>query len=121
MTISLSAQLTAVVVTFAMALFLSAVVILSVIPVLEALIGRRKITIPDLPATFENLGIALALVGFTARATEVSAIGVGLVFLGACLAARRVRAPLHPVLEKSLLVSGIVSLGVLAEFFYLAT
>ena len=126
--ISLSAKITGLIVTTSMGLFLTAVAILCVVPLVQAIVERQRPRLPDLPAILENLGIALAIGGFAFRATETAAIGVGLALLGAVYGATRHRSRkgardaangLHPFLQKAMLVCGVVSLGVLGEYYYL--
>lgn len=125
--ITLSAKITGLIVTASMAMFLTAVAILCVVPLMQAIVERRRPDLPDLPAIFENLGIAVAIGGFAFRATEGAAIGVAMALLGAALGAgRRTRkqsadspGSLHPFLQKAMLVCGVVSLGALGEYYYL--
>ena len=125
--ISLSAKITGLIVTTSMGLFLTAVAILCVLPIIQASVERRRPELPDLPAVFENLGIAIAIGGFTFRVSEAAAIGVALALLGAVYGATRktggkgkdAALGLHPILEKTMLVGGVLSLGVLGEYYYL--
>lgn len=125
--ITLSAKLTSVIVTTSMGLFLTAVAILCILPLIQASVERRPPELPDLPAVFENLGIALAIGGFTFQVTEAAAVGVTLALLGAAYGTVRKQkgkrgdpaAGLHPILEKAMLVCGVLSLGALGEFYYL--
>ena len=125
--ITLSAKLTSVIVTTSMGLFLTAVAILCILPLIQASVERRPPELPDLPAVFENLGIALAIGGFTFRVTEAAAVGVTLALLGAVYGVVRKQkgkrrdpaAGLHPILETAMLVGGVLSLGALGEFYYL--
>lgn len=125
--ISLSAKVTGLIVTASMGLFLTAVAILFVVPLVQAIVERRRPDPPDLPAVFENLGIALAIAGFAFRVTEAAAIGVALALLGAAYGygRRNIRAnsatnnTIHPILQKSMLVCGVLCLGVLGEYYFL--
>jgi hypothetical protein len=125
--ISLSAKITGLIVTTSMGLFLTAVAILCVLPIIQAAVERRRPELPDLPAVIENLGIALAIGGFTFRVTEAAAIGVALTLLGAVYGSTRktgektrgAAVGLHPILQKAMLVCGVLSLGVLGEYYYL--
>jgi hypothetical protein len=125
--INLSVKLTSVIVTTSMGLFLAAVAILCILPLIQASVERRPPELPDLPAVFENLGIALAIGGFTFQVTEAAAVGVTLALLGAVYGTVRKKtgkrgdtvAGLHPILEKAMLVGGVLSLGALGEFYYL--
>ncbi|MDH3229302.1 MAG: hypothetical protein OEN55_05885 [Alphaproteobacteria bacterium] len=127
--ITLSAKITGLIVTTSMGLFLTAVAILCVVPLVQAIVERRRPEMPDLPAIIENLGVALAIGGLTFRVTEAAAIGVALALLGAVFAFTRrtgvaTRDPangLHPFLQKAMLVCGVVSLGVLGEYYYLVS
>jgi hypothetical protein len=93
---------------------LTAVAILCVLPIIQAAVERRRPELPDLPAVIENLGIALA-------------IGVALTLLGAVYGSTRktgektrgAAVGLHPILQKAMLVCGVLSLGVLGEYYYL--
>jgi len=125
--ISLSAKITGLIVTTSMGLFLTAVAVLCVLPLIQALVERRRPELPDLPAVLENLGIALAIGGFTFRVSEAAAIGVALALLGAVYGSTRktrqktggAASGLHPVLQKAMLVCGVLSLGALGEYYYL--
>lgn len=127
--IPLSAKITGLIVTTSMGLFLTAVAILFIVPLVQAIVEQRRPDAPDLAAVFENLGIALAIGGFAFRVTEAAAIGVGLALLGAALGyARRHSVAggkagngLHPFLEKAMLVCGVLCLGALGEYYYLAS
>lgn len=127
--ITLSAKITGLIVTASMGLFLTAVAILFIVPLIQAIVERRRPDPPDLGAVLENLGIALAIGGFAFRVTEAAAIGVGLALLGAVFAHVRktseagVKAGngLHPALQKAMLVCGVLCLGVLGEYYYLAS
>lgn len=116
--IPLSVQFTAVIVTLGMGLFFAAVSVLCVVPIYEALIEKRRPQLPDLPAAFENLGVALAIGGLAFRETELAAIGLGLAVLGAVLGAGRKAAALPRPVETGLMVSGLVCLSVIGKFHY---
>lgn len=125
--ISLSAKITGLIVTASLGLFLTAVAILCVLPIIQAAVERRRPELPDLPAVFENLGIALAIAGFTFRVSEAAAIGVALTLLGAVYGYTRktnkktgdAAVGLHPILQKAMLVCGVLSVGVLGEYYYI--
>lgn len=127
--IDLSAKITGLIVTTSMGLFLTAVAILCVLPLIQATVDRCRPELPDLPAVCENLGIALAIGGFTFRVTEAAAIGVALALLGAVYGftrktgnkSKEAATGLHPILEKVMLVCGVLSLGVLGEYYYLVS
>ena len=122
--ISLSAKITGLIVTTSMGLFLTAVAILCVLPIIEAVAERRRPELPNLPAVIENTGIALAIGGFAFRVSEAAAIGVALTLIGAFYGAtaksneksRGAAFGLHPILQKAMLVCGVLSLG---EYYYL--
>jgi VIT1/CCC1 family predicted Fe2+/Mn2+ transporter len=117
--ISLSAKITGLIVTTSMGLFLTAVAILLVIPLIQGIVEGRRPRFPDVPAILENLGVAIAIAGFTFRVTEVSATGVLLMLLGAILGYGKKSDSLHPALRKALLVCGIISVGALGEYYYI--
>jgi len=125
--ISLSAKITGLIVTASMGLFLTAVAVLFIVPIVQAIVERRRPAPPDLAAVFENLGIALAIGGFAFRTSEAAAVGVGLALLGAVFGYARRRSEaggkagdaLHPFLQKAMLVSGVLCLGALGEYYYL--
>ncbi len=119
--ISLSAQITGMIVTVSIGLFLTMVVLLCVVPLFQASVDRSRPSMPALPPIFENLGIALAIAGFTFRVTEVAAVGVGLALLGAVLGSAKGAPQIHPLLEKVVLVFGVVGLGVLGEYYYVVS
>lgn len=114
--IPLSAQLTALIVTISMGFFFAVVSALCVVPLYEALIERRRPNLPNLPATFENLGLALAIGGLTYRATGVAAVGIGLAVLGTLLRVRWRSPGLPRMIETGLMISGLVSLSVIGKF-----
>lgn len=126
--ITLPAKITGLIVTAGMGMFFAAVAILCVVPLIQAIVERRMPAMPNLPALFENLGIALAIAGFTFRATDVAALGVGLALFGAVRGYRRrgndegknADNELHPFLHKAILFCGVLSVGALGEFYYLA-
>jgi hypothetical protein len=128
-TISLSTKITALIVTASMGLFLTAVAILCVLPLIQAAVDGRRPELPDLPAVCENLGIALAIGGFTFQVTEAATVGVALALLGGLYGftrrtgekARYAATGLHPILEKAMLVCGVLSLGALGELYYLVS
>lgn len=116
--ISLSAQITGIIVTVSMGLFLTAVALLCIVPLFQALAEKRKVEMPPLPPILENLGIAVALAGLTSSVTEITAVGVGLALLGAWYGSAKLASQIHPVFEKVASVSGVVAVGALAEYFY---
>lgn len=118
--ILLPAKITGIIVTVGMGMFLAAVAALCIVPLVQALVEWRKPDLPALPPIMENLGIALALAGLTFRVTEFAAVGVGLCLLGMWYGSRK--SPIiHPVFEKVSAVVGVISIGVLAEYYYLMT
>lgn len=116
--ILLSAKITGMIVTVSMGLFLTAVALLCIVPLVQALAEKRKMEMPPLPPVLENLGVAMALAGLTARVTEVTAVGVGLALLGAWYGSAKLASHIHPVFEKVASVVGVVAVGALAEYFY---
>ena len=116
--IPISAKITGIIVTISMALFLTAVVMLCIVPLIQAIVERRRPELPALPPVMENLGIAIALAGLTFRVTEFAAVGVGLALLGAWFGWSDKQSQIHPVFEKVALVLGVIGVGTLAEFYY---
>ncbi|MCK5274174.1 MAG: hypothetical protein KAR37_05975 [Alphaproteobacteria bacterium] len=117
--IPLTAKITGMVVTLSMGLFLSAVAVLCVLPVMQAIMERRRPEMPSLPPIMENLGIAMAFAGLTFRVTEFTAIGVGLALLGAWYGySKGASRKIHPIFDKVSAVSGVICVGVLAEYYY---
>lgn len=110
--------LTASIVTLSMGLFLSAVAVLCVTPVIQAIVERRWPEMPPLPPIVENLGIAMAFLGLTAQATAIAAVGVGLALLGAWYGSEKSASQIHPLFDKIAAVVGVIGVGVLAEYFY---
>jgi len=123
--ISLSAKITGLIVTTSMALFMTAVAILCVVPLIQAAVERKRPNMPNLSAVFENLGMAVAIAGFAYRETDVAAAGVGLILIGAAYGYRQRKAgkakdnELHPLLHKAILICGVLSVGVLGEYYYI--
>lgn len=116
--ITLPAKVTGMIVTLGMGLFLTAVVLLCIVPLIQAMVEKRKPGLLPLPPILENLGVAVALAGLTFRVTEVTAVGVGLALLGAWYGLGRTEAQIHPVFEKVTAVAGVICVGTLAEFYY---
>jgi hypothetical protein len=129
--ITLSAKITGLIVTTSMALFMTAVAILCVIPLIQAIVERRRPQMPNLSAVLENLGVAIAIAGFAFRTTDTAAVGVGLILIGAVYGYRQKKAKnaedednkhdLHPLLHKVILVCGVLSVGALGEYYYLVS
>ena len=90
--------------------------------------GRWPVT-PNMPAIIENLGLALAIGGFTFRVTGVSAIGVGLAIAGVWMGyfhrGSHAHGPsgndLHPLLQKATLIVGVIGVGALGEYSYIVS
>lgn len=116
--IFIPAKITGIIVTVSMGLFLAAVAVLFIVPLIQALVEKRRPAMPALPPVMENLGIAIALAGLTFRQTEFAAIGVGLALLGAWFGRSKKGRHFHPVFEKIALVVGVIGVGTLAEFYY---
>ncbi|MDH5409869.1 MAG: hypothetical protein OEY16_00665 [Alphaproteobacteria bacterium] len=116
--VPLSAQITGMIVTVSMGVFLAAVAVLCIVPPLQAFVEKRKPELPSLPPVIENLGIAMAFGGLTFRVTEFTAVGVGLALLGAWYGASRSAALIHPVFEKVAAIFGVIGVGALAEYYY---
>ncbi len=121
--IPLSAQITGMIVTVSMGLFLTVVAVLCVVPLVQAIVEKRRPEMPPLPAIMENLGIAVALAGLTFRVTEFTAAGVALALLGAWYGYSKGATShrIHPVFDKVVAVAGVISVGVLAEYYYIVT
>jgi len=117
--IPLSAKVTGMIVTLSMGVFLAAVAVLCVAPLVQAIIEKRRPAIPPLPPIMENLGIFIALAGLTFRVTEFAAIGVGLALLGAWYGySKGAIHKIHPIFDKVSAVTGVIGVGVLAEYYY---
>ncbi len=119
--ITIPAKITGMIVTVSMALFLTAVVLLLIVPLIQAIVEKRPPKLPALPPVMENLGIAIALAGLTFRVTEFAAVGVGLMLLGAWFGWSKNDSQLHPLFEKVALVVGVIGVGTLAEFYYVVS
>lgn len=119
--IALPAKITGMIVTIGMGLFLTAVVVLCIVPLVQAIVEKRKPELPPLPPVLENLGIAIAFAGLTFRVTEFAAMGVGLCLLGFWYGSSKSVGRIHPLFEKITAIVGVISIGVLAEFYYLAS
>ncbi|MDH5559132.1 MAG: hypothetical protein OEZ03_17430, partial [Alphaproteobacteria bacterium] len=112
--IELPVKITGMIVTLGMGLFLTAVVLLVIVPIMQAMMDKRKIGWPPIAPIMENLGVAMAIAGLTFRVTEVAAIGVGLALLGAWYGYGKAETHFHPVFEKVMAVAGVVCVGTLA-------
>jgi hypothetical protein len=120
--IPLSAKVTGMIVTLSMGLFLTAVAVLCVLPLVQAIMERRRPELPPLPPIMENLGIALAFAGLTFQVTEFAAVGVGLALLGAWYGySKGASHKIHPIFDKVSAVSGVICVGVLAEYYYVVS
>lgn len=99
-------------VTFCVATYLSVMlVIVTKLAVAEPDL-RRRLALPLMPAILQNIGIPLAALGFMAAMTPLEAIGGLLILLG--LASRDpASASLNPNLEAPLLLSAILSFGLI--------
>lgn len=116
--ITLSAMVTGMIVTVSMALFITAVAVLCVAPLVQAIMERRKPNMPALAPVMENLGVAIAFAGLTFGETETAAVGVGLALLGAWFGAPKPGSRIHPAFDKVVAVVGVIGIGVLAEYYY---
>jgi hypothetical protein len=117
--ITLSAQVTGMIVTLSMGLFLTAVAVLCVVPLIQAIMEKRRPEMPALAPIMENLGVAIALGGLTFRVTEFAAVGVGLALLGAWFGYTNGDSlRIHPIFDKVAAVTGVIGVGVLAEYYY---
>lgn len=116
--IPLSAQITGMIVTVSMGLFLTVVALLCILPLVQSIMDKRKPELPPLPPIMEYLGVALALAGLTFRSTETAAVGVGLALLGVWFGSAGAGSQIHPAFEKIVVVGGVIGVGVLAEYYY---
>lgn len=120
--IPISAQITGMIVTVSMGLFMTVVAVLCVVPLVQAIMERRRPEMPALPAIMENLGIAIALGGLTFRVTEFTAVGVALALLGAWYGySKGISQRIHPVFDKVVAVVGVICVGTLAEYYYVVS
>lgn len=114
----LPVQITGAAVTFSLALYLAVALIFCAAPLLDAIERRRRPRLPDISATLECLGIALAIGGFAVGATGLAAVGVVVTVAVAIWNAGRLSEIFDPTVHAAMLVCGLVSLGALAEFHY---
>ena len=117
---NLSTNITSMVVVISMGFYLAAVSYLCVVPLMEALVERKRPTIPNMPAVSENIGIAVAIAGFTYQDTKIAGLGVALMLVGGVLGIGKTPS-LHPALSGPLTASGVICVGVLGEYFYLVS
>lgn len=117
--INFAANLTGVIVVIGMGFYLAAVSYLCIVPLMEALIERKKPAMPNMPAVSENIGVAIAIAGFTYQETNIAALGVGLTLLGGLLGLGKNAPSLHPALSGPLAATGLVCVGTLGEYLYL--
>ncbi len=118
--LNFSTNITSVIVVISMGFYLAAVSYLCIVPLMEALVERRKPSMPNMPAVSENIGIAIAIAGFTYHDTNIAALGVGLTLLGGVLGFRDAPS-LHPALSGPLAAMGLICVGTLGEYLYLLT
>lgn len=80
---------------------------------------RRVLAVPLLPVLFQNVGIPLAILGFSVRMSELAVIGALMIALGALITSDRSVA-LHPTIEAPLLGLAMVALASVGLFYVLA-
>lgn len=114
----LPVQIASTTVTFSLGLYLAVAVIFCATPIVDAIMERRRPQLPDLSATLECLGIALAIAGFALDVTGLAAVGVVVTVAVAAWNSGRISEIFDPAVHAVLLVCGLVSLGALAEFHY---
>lgn len=117
--IPLTAKVTGMIVTVSMGLFLTAVAVICIAPLVQAIMEKRRPTMPPLAPLMENLGIFIALAGLTFRVTEFAAVGVGLALIGAWYGySGGASHKIHPIFDKVSAITGVIGVGVLAEYYY---
>lgn len=116
--ITLPVKITGMFVTLSLGMFMTAIVLLCFLPLVQALMERRKPSMPPFPPILENLGLAVALAGLTFRVHEAAAIGLGLAFIGNIYGNSKATRYIHPVIEKTVVICGVIGVGALAEFYY---
>lgn len=104
---------TAVMVTFSVTVYLSVMAVLAWKLVLEEPPIRRAMVPPLFPVFCQNVGIPLAILGFTFRATDLEIAALLLIGLG-LLSRDEKSASLHPNIEMPLLIFAIVTLAAVA-------
>lgn len=116
----LPVQVASAAVTFSVGLYLAVALMLVLAPILDAIAARRRPRMPQLWATVEYVGVALAITGFAGNDTGLAAVGVAMTVAVAVTAwnAGRISQVFDPAVHAVLLVCGLVSLGALAEFHY---
>lgn len=118
--INFATNITSVIVVIGMGFYLAAVSYLCVVPLMEALIERKRPSMPNMPAVSENIGVAIAIAGFTYQETNIAALGVGLTLLGGVLGLGKAPS-LHPALSGPLAATGLLCVGTLGEYLYLVS
>ena len=76
---------------------------------------RRTLTVPLMPVFFQNLGIPVAIMGFTIGSTEVSLVGALMIATGVLLTTDR-SVSLHPDVEAPLLGLAAMALAAVGLF-----
>ncbi len=114
----LPVQVASAAVTFSVGLYLAVALMLVLAPILDAIAARRRPRMPQLWATVEYVGVALAITGFAGNDTGLAAVGVAMTVAVTAWNAGRISQVFDPAVHAVLLVCGLVSLGALAEFHY---
>ncbi len=116
--VNLPTNITSVIIVISVGFYLAMICYMAIVPVIEAVIGRQRPRLPDLPDVCENAGIVLAIFGFATQNTMLAALGVGMTLLGAVLGSGR-SPDLHPALQLPVAILGIVCVGTLGEYLFL--
>ena len=106
-------QMAAAIITFTLAVHFVAVTFQLGYALNDGLRSRSLPNVPSLAAMWQNIGIALALIGFVEQDTQLMVFGC--LFVGLRLALLPLRAPSWDIrTEQPLLVLAMISLGLLA-------
>lgn len=76
---------------------------------------RRVLSMPLLPSFFQNLGVPLAILGFTFQSTEMVVLAGLMISVGMLTTSERSIA-LHPTIEAPMLGLALMTLGLLGLF-----
>jgi hypothetical protein len=104
------------IITISICLYFSAITYLCVAPLVDGLVSGclpRRLWVS---ALCENVGIACCILGLTFRMHDVNVVGAMAVVVSLLISPGPDR-PLHPAVETSLVVFGILSLGTLAVVY----
>lgn len=111
----IAAGLVGLLVTLSTLFYVGLTTILAWKLVVEGPETRRELGLPLVPVFLKNLGIPVAILGFTMAATEVSLMGAVMIATGVLMTTER-SVSLHPAVEAPLLGLAAFSLAAVGLF-----